>query len=433
MIKNVKIRVLALIIASVMLGGALMVAAIMGSPYETLKKAALDALTYRNVTTEGQFTLSINGEIYDEKNLYYINGDNSSLDYYNDENGSLVFNYTSNNISIRPDYIEENGKQWYSAHIRYDYYNNAFVSSGPFGMFNPEERDSAGMRFMEMVVDALVGNLKNNITMSTNGGRRYIQGTLTENQVPEIVKAGIDVLVEQSGNDWYYSCNERKYDFDGYDYIYENIRICGKTKDVYVFKQPVRVMTDYEMETWDFPEQWGTSSIDGKLYVNTASNYLINEYTAPVTLEDFDDKSDPLSIPMESLTINYLRGEAEIDEDGNLLSFEVNATVTIVNILGETNVLEFKYNARFSDIGTSKAVCPIPGAEQLLTPEYITGNFGNNYHYGVIYFTLNEEGSIDASSVTTTYPGQLEFDKYNYSYNSYMEAVEVVEDYLRND
>jgi len=337
MIKNVKIRVLALIIASVMLGGALMVAAIMGSPYETLKNAVLDALTYRNVTIDSKFTININGEVYEESKSYYINGDNSALSCYFDNDGNLVtFNYTSKNFTIYPNTTEVNGEQWYSAQLISSYNNNYIaIDTGVIGgIMTPEDRDSAMMRFVEMVVDALVGNLKNNITMSTGGDIRYIQGTLTESQVPEIIKAGIDVLIEQSNN-----------------------------------------------------------------------------YPGPVTREDFDG-SNPFAIPMESLTINYLHGEAEVDADGNLLSFYINATATIVNIFGETDVLELSGNVSFTDIGTSSAVCPIPGAEELLTPAYITSNFGNNYNHGIVYFTLNEDGSIDANSVTTTYPGQWDRDKY---------------------
>ena len=412
MIKNVKVRVLALIIASVMLGGALMVAAIMGSPYEILKKAVLDALTYRNVTTESQFTVRINGEIYEERKLYNINSDNSFLSYDYDENGNPEnFRYSNKTLEIYRNYVDDDGTLWYMATVRPDYgYNNVYTGDGLFNTLNPEERDSAMMRFLEMVADALVGNLKNNITMSTDGGVRHIQGTLTESQVPEIIKAGIDVLIEQSGNNWRYS--DREYDFDGQNYLYENSRIYGKTKTAYVYKQPVRIMTDYEMETWDFKEQWGTSYIGGYTYVNTAPNELVNEYTGPVTREDFEDMGDPFDFPIESLTINYLHGEAKVDDNGNLLSFDVNATVTIVNIFGEINVVELSGNERFTDIGTSKAVCPIPGAEQLLTPEYIADNFGINYNYGAVYFTLNEDGSIDINSVTTTYPGQWDRERY---------------------
>ena len=410
--KNVKIRVLSLIIASAALGVALTVAAVMGSPYETLKKAALDAITYRNATIESQLTIKFNGEIYEEQKSYYVNGDDSSLYYYFDGDGNPSnFTYSSNILNINRAYTEEDGTQWYSAHGRPSFYNSysyPVYNGGPFAVISPEDRDSARMRFMEMAADALIGNLKNNITMSTSGGVSYIQGTLTESQVPEIVKAGLDVLVEQSGG-WNYS--ERVISFDGSEYVYESIQINNGIKNVTVYKHTVAPVKFNEDETWEFDGQYGFTCIGGDYYVNTALQEVIDDYTAPASIEDYDRENDPFNLPMESVTLNYLHGEAEVDANGALTYISFSATATVVTIFGDSEVVEISGSARFTDIGTSAAVCPIPEAEQLLNNNYITNNFGSNF-YGAIYFKLNEDGGIDPSSVTTTFPGELD-NRYN--------------------
>ena len=419
--KSVKIRVFSLVIAAVLLGGALTVAAVMGSPYETLKKALLNATTYRNVTVENWANIAINGETYETQKTSSVNGDGATLSYYF-ENGEPSYSYYSGSLNIYRSYVGEDQTQWYSAYVQSptinSYSNTLPYRIGWVPALTPEDLGSAQMRFAELAVDALVGDLKNNFIMDSTNGIRKISATLTEAQIPELAKAGLDVLVEQSGN-WYYDWKNVLVDGE---YVQEQITIKNGTKTVRAYKQAVRPMTAEEQVNWDNGELyvWGDDYydvvwIDGIWYIAQSPQELAETYTAPVTREDFDKTDDPLSIPMQSLTINYLHGEAEVDSDGNLLSIDFEAKATIVNVLGDINVVEFNGGMNFSEIGTSEAVCPIPGAEQLLTSDYMQANFG--CYFGTVYFKLNADGSINAASVTTTYPG--EFEKNNYL-NNYM-------------
>ena len=417
--KNVAIRILCLTVAIVMLSGAAVYAVVNGSPYETLKKALLDAVTYRNVTIDGQMTMTVDGVVQSIEKSYIVNGDNSSLIYYFNEDGvESWFNYTSESLSINRGYTEDDGTMWYRANI-YPKSHNGYSSyagvGGSFMMFNvltAEERSSAQMRFAELLMDALVGDLKNNVMMDSGDGIKNIRGTLTENQVPELLKAGVDLLVEQSGG---YYHEQRDISFDGNVYVYELIQISHGMKTVHRFTTPVRLLTEEEardMEDGLFYSKAGDSFhgfsyIDGITYLNVEESEIVIQNPVPVVREDFA-VADPIDIPMKSLTIDYVHGEAEVDMDGVLLSINLRGAATLTSIFGDTHAVEVDFTVKFSDIGVSNPACPIPGAEQLLTAEYAKTNFGNEY-MGV-YFKLNEDGSIDASSVTTTFPGELDRD-----------------------
>ena len=409
-------RLICLIVAAVMLSGAVAYAAVMGSPYETLKRAVLDAATYRNVTIEGHVTMSVDGVVQSVNRAHSVNGDNGSLSYYFDENGNRGdFRYYANSLIVHPTYTATDGTIWYyanvypqSPHSSYAYSSSFFI----FGSLSSEERDSASLRFAELLIDALVGDLKNNVTMTSGDGVRLIRGTLTENQVPELAKAGLDVLVEQSGR---YHSSRRDVSFDGTEYIYEHIRIVSGMKTVVTWSQNVRRATpeeEQDMEDGTFYTKaghdfYGFSYIDGITYLNDGPDTWINEYTVPATRDDYKDR-DPLEVPMKSLAINYVHGEAEIDMNGNLLGIDLSGAATLTNIFGDVHAVDVNASVSFSDIGTSNPVCPIPGAEQLLTPEYAKTHFGSEYMG--IYFKLNPDGSIDADSVSTTFPGEMDRD-----------------------
>ena len=409
--KSVRVRVLCLVVAMVVLSGAVTAAAVLGSPYETLKRALMDALTYRNVTEEINATMKVNGVVTEQEKTYNIVGDNSKLSHFFFENGETAgFSYSTTGFHSSIGYTADDGTQWY--YVSVSPFNDYYQSSGVFSMFSPDERNSAQMRFIELLADALIGDLKNNITMTSENGVRYIQGTLTGNQVPELAKAGIDVLIEQSGNH-YGITND--FSFNGSEYVYEQSNIQGGIKTSRLFKYSVRAMTDAEKADWETAGErvfyngdgyYGVQYIENEYYVITEPGpRLIDEYSAPATRADYGIVNSPLDLPMQSLVINYLHGEAEIDPDGNLVDLDVNGMATVTNIFGEVSEIEIDCTVSFSDIGTSNPVCPISGAKQLLTPDYLKARFGSDNIS--VYFLLNEDGSINEDSITTTYPGEL--------------------------
>lgn len=415
--KSVKVRVICLITAALVLGGAVTVAAVLGSPYETLKNALLDVLFSRNATEEGFLTVTVNGIVEQDSKFHTIQGDDSSLTYYFNNDGDVTgYRYSSNGLMVGPyGAVSSDGliwsSQWYRAHAT-PQYDNYYERTGQFAMFGPDERGSSQTRFFELLADALVGDLKNNITMTSENGIRYIRGTLTGSQMPELVKAGVDMLIEQSS---YYRNIREDVSFDGKEYVYRTIELSRGEKIISNWKVSVRSMTAEEKEDWEngtFYSRttdlfWGVTHIDDNPYIMQSAETRIDEYTVPATPDDYSYVYSTLDIPMQSLVIDYVHGEAEVDMDGNLLYISVTGTATAVDIFGAVKAIEVKAASRFYDIGTSNPACPIPGAELLLTPDYMNSHFGNPY-IGV-YFTLSDDGSINPESVTTTYPGELDF------------------------
>ena len=416
--KSVAIRALCLVVASVVLSGAVAAAAFMGSPYEILKRAILDGMSSLNATVEGQMTVTVDGEIQQTQKSYVISGDDGYLNYYFDENGDQSgYYYSANGLEILPSYTAEDGTQWYFANVVPKDNVNVYRGGGSAligpGMITSETRNSAQMRFIELAIDLLVGDLKNNITMSSDDGIRKIHGTLTESQIPELAKAGIDMLVEQSSGGYYW--DQREISLNGNERVYEDIRITNGEKTITTWKQSIRPMTSeekkawengtYNIQTYDNDGYFDVVFINDHPYALTEPPERISEKTVPAVRADYENRG-PLDIPMKSLTVNYLHGEAEVDADGNLLYIDVGGSATLTDIFGETSEVEIRADARFSDIGASNFACPIPGAEQLLTPDYMKAHFGIEYYVG-LYFTLNPDGSINADSVTTTYPGEF--------------------------
>jgi len=427
--KNVKVRVICLIVAAVMLSGAVTAAAIMGSPYDILKKAALDAIvSTRNATVEGTLILTIDGVQQNVNKSHIIRGDKGYLAYYYDENGEISgFWYNTDGLSVNSPWIMDDGKEWYSASISQKNdvygYNHGYRYYSILGMgASVDDRDSAQMRFMELLIDLVVGDLKNNVTMTSENGTRSIRCAFTGSQVPEIVKAAIDIMVEQSG--WTRFVDSSEFVINDSEYIYEHTFLDGTEKKTSTYRQSVRLMTDeeaakmedgtyYDNFDWNRNRWHSVMFIDGKYYISEDASELISERTEPATRDDYTDHIYRVNdIPMKNLSLNHVRGEAEVDANGNLLNVNVTGSATVTDIFGDKYDIELSFNAQISDIGTSNPVCPIPGAEQFLIIENMESLFGI-YGYAYVYFTLNEDGSINKDSVTTTHPGEQERVNYN--------------------
>jgi len=302
--KKLSTRLICLIISGVLLTGALTVAAINGSPYEMLKNAIFNSFTYDSVRLDGEFTFMINGEVEDHSAISIIFNENGSLEL--DDN---FFSLLYNDVRIFQSY-RGSGVQWYSARIDF------WGGDSAWPRMSAHDRNSAQGQFIELFIDIMVGDLKNNMYMTTNDGIRHISGQISHNQLPELVRLGIDMIIEQSGG-WL----------------------------------------------------------------------------------GFGMRNDPIT----SFHFDIIRGDAKVDEVGNLLSLNTYAKATMTSVFGETHTFEFIIDINFSDIGTTVIDHPLTAVGTLLTREYIEERFGNSH--ATLYFTLNEDGTMNYASLTDNWPG----------------------------
>ena len=411
--KRISTRVVCLLLAAIMLTGVLTVSAINGSPYENLKNAAFNALFYENFTVEGDFAIHIDGQLhervwltayYNEERDFITGGMESPwrlellyahmqdmlqdmpmdiyrylthdvllelindipLDILQDIAGGMSLNdfhdifldlldtlpedmlqglgmeelpdiqldslqlehvsYSCQQFSIQLINGGMGGTHWYQ--VRRQSSVHTRPRSLGHGMFGAAGRDSNYIRLAELFMDVFVGDLKNNLVMtSQSDGNRRITGAITESQLPEFVRIMIDIAIEEQ-------------------------------------------------------LKWG----------NTTG-----------TRDDFENL---LTIPMQSLVIDRIQGEAEVDGDGNLVYINILGVATIENIFGDTHVVEVSGSMRFMDIGTTvppntfTAAAPI--FEEAFHPRNITNNDWS--HWRTLYFTLDENGNVDAGSFTEVWP-----------------------------
>ena len=203
--KRVSTRAICLLVASVILAGALTVSAINGSPYENLKNAVFNALFYENVTLEAEMTLRIDGQVHESGWIREYVGDESRLTFdmwernWQQEDGAPVtfVGYETRYLNIGTVITSAVDGQWYRVSRNHRAVSNNSMAYEMFGI-SAADRNSNQVRLVELFVDLLVGDLKNNLTISSQGdGVRRVSGAITESQLPEIARVAIAVAIDE--------------------------------------------------------------------------------------------------------------------------------------------------------------------------------------------------------------------------------------------
>jgi len=337
--KRISTRAICLLVAVAMLMGALTVSAINGSPYENLKNAVVNALFYENFSMEGEFTFRVDNQLYARERIRTYFGNESRLEISSSETGwrpgdespihsNNRMSYTTRYFRINPVFAGGGPVQWYIIN-NFDVFSSSHDLSSPqpmgYNIFGAAGRNSNYLRLAELAIDLFVGDLKNNLTMSSQAdGNRRISGAITESQLPEFVRVIIDIAID------------------------EQLR-------------------------------WRN--------------------TDNLSREDFNNVLD---VPMRGITIDRIQGNADIDSNGNLLYINVLGIATIESIFGDTYVLELEGNLRFTEIGTTMPDSPFPGAYEIFRG--FSGTQASQWSNRQFFFTLDEDGNVDAGSITNQWP-----------------------------
>ncbi|MCL2356228.1 MAG: hypothetical protein FWC70_03565 [Defluviitaleaceae bacterium] len=194
--KKFSVRIVCLLVAGVILSGALAVSAFNGSPYEVFKDALFNAMFYENYTLETEYILRVNGEIVESDSHFEIVGNNSN---FSGDDYSFTFRQEGLTLRRSTGDVDSYGRQWYSVSTNRASsweHNNSGTFSGIFG--GSIQRDSSQVRLAELFLDLVVGDLRNNMYMTPQGdGVRRVSGAITGNQLPEMVRLLIDIAIEE--------------------------------------------------------------------------------------------------------------------------------------------------------------------------------------------------------------------------------------------
>jgi len=388
-------RPVCLILSLVVLSGALTVAALTGSPYETVKAAAWETL----FAPSGRYTMEVkgylDGELHPEANTFVdvSYSENASLSVASNGDNN-AYSFSNRDYWINPTYVDEDGRQWYSVSRTSggDYYP---MYGGLISNFGGVSRGDRSVRFADLLVDFLVGDLKNNFSISEKDGVKTISTTLTAAQIPELYNAGLSLFAGQMDTGGRY--DEEVISETETEVTYRRVILDGKTKTVQILKSDNGIK--YDMTRTEFENNFGY--FNEKEYQERCS-YRTRENEKMVSETKTEavpgDYGDALSVPMDSAWVEYVSGTAAVAKDGYLSGVDGTLRVGLKTVFGETHEVELKVKFTRENIETSEVECPIPDMETVFTPE----RFAEAYVWkggGSLYFALNEDGTVDTDSI----------------------------------
>lgn len=184
---------------SVALGGIMLFTAAYGafagsSGYESYKSAFKNTISAKSITPKIQISVSDNGNaLVNVDSTMKINKENKS------SSGSITV--TSGDQQNTTDIYRQNGQTIIKNSDSDTYQVTQFDKSRKQGEQQPGEKDlnSALASDIENVIDAVVGNIQNYITIQNNpDGTNDVALHLTDSQIPPVVNAVTSLLVKNA-------------------------------------------------------------------------------------------------------------------------------------------------------------------------------------------------------------------------------------------
>ena len=413
------IRIIALAASVALLAGALVVAAVTGSPYELLKGALLNTGKFTSHSVNLKMVATLDGEEFESEDTYneFVEGVYSLT---RNAYGYESYQTGAGNLTI---YDDARGN-FYSYGS-----NQAVYISSPMSIFGVggDSEDPRYMRLFEMGLDLIVGDLKNNIAMSQTGDIRHVSGTLTANQIPELYNAAFDLIMAE---------NTGSYSFITSEYDVNTLNMADKTIEYkYVFISDSKLYEDTTLFTLHPIESFSNYISPGDY-----DNMQNGEIRAEVLYQDgvyyqFRHKTDmgqkeiPLTEamyyeykpqynelpPVQSAKIMYVHGEADIDGEDMLRKLTANASISLIDIFGKAHELDIKIDGEINKIDATS------NARYDRIIEALGPNIPDTENYFDISFVLDEN---DNPIIENIYDGSSSNYKYDNSiYSSYSSGM----------
>jgi hypothetical protein len=248
--------------------------------------------------------------------------------------------------------------------------------------FGRDETSQKAVRFVELLADTFVGDLKNNfvLTSDENGVKSY-QIILSGNQLPEYVSAGISML--------YSAAKQSSDSFVAYD---KNFKFEGDDS-AKVQNDAYNMLSEKQNKGVVFVKE------DGKLlYFESSELYFSSEYYKP-NMTNIDDVLRTLN---SEPTVETAKCFITVDKDGRLLSNAIEGTLSAYDKAGNKHTLTLRVNAELSDYGTTVIDKPvIPDGDTVY--DYSKQSPENKFSYTVtengVVTTFTSEKTADESAV----------------------------------
>ena len=326
---------------------------------ESLKQLAFEADNFEataemNMTVDGESVQTVYGEMKKADDDYSFYTKSTGADLLSGSNETERYEYQSG----RDRYV------FYPENNKYMYRNDV----EPVGVIMPleDESEKKAVHFMELLADTMVGDLKNNVILTSNeNGIKEYSISVSRNQIPEVVRAGISLMFTAS-NDSYDNSEYGSVTFEEYQETFKNYyeKETGKEFNDSYFYSAYDSMTEeeqneyHEMDSdmWDkYDDIMEEKGDKGILYVKTDGSYEYfnntkeyEETTGKISLTNVTSKfgNDPY--------IENASMKVTLDEQGRLLKNDVEVKLTGVDEQGKEHTAVVTIKASISEYGTAK-------------------------------------------------------------------------------
>lgn len=320
--------------------------------YSSYKKALKNLAFYEdNFTMDGRFEFLVDGKVLESvEGKFQMDG----KDYFI-EMGRLGSDGKSSesNISRQETYKDGSKVTYYpedDSYITHDFYN--YDIRGDFS----DPTSEKAIRFAELFMDTMVGDLKNNFVLVSNeDGRREYSVELSKGQIPEIVNAGLSLIFTANNT----SMEGSRGGFVTYQ-NYESAlaafyeKETGETLSEEQWDDKAAELSDDFFEHYQgIQQQKGEESV---IVVKADGSYTAyKNYDAYVASGDCASLNYHV---MEDMGNEPYISDAKcyftLDKDGNLLSNDLEATMTGIDKDGNTHTMTLRVELDGSDYGTTK-------------------------------------------------------------------------------
>lgn len=329
---------------------------------EAVKQLVFDE---RNVTADMHLKLEIDGEeVMSGSSLIAVDKNN-----YHEIEKSAILGEEDYNRDWRR--VEKNGKLYIidDTDKTYEVEDIGLIDYERQGLFNVgvDRNDPTTkkiIRFVELLGDAFVGDIKNNVVLeSKEDGVRNYTVSASEVQIPELINAGVAVAFGTLNGSYSDYVTTRYVDYDATRKNYYKQRTGKDLPDNFYDSDDYDAIQEVLDELYDKEDEMRAGKEHGVIvvYKDASMQYYANMQDA------MDDPKNEGAFHSDDFLSKYVGGDAwiksgtnnfSIDEDGRLLRSEGNVVIISEDMDGRQHEIKIIVKTEFRDYETTRIDIP---------------------------------------------------------------------------